>query len=106
MESVIICKWKSCASQFKTHKECFEHVRSIHIGAKVVNCSWGTCTAKRTTKWNLVNHMNCHLEMVRGVCHLCNRSFKWKGDYRRHMVKHSAGESNFNEVACLLFDYK
>ena len=103
MAKEIYCKWKGCFKLFVTDMDCFEHVKSTHIKNGIVTCSWAGCNIKTSTKWNLVNHINCHLDVKRGMCYICNKSFKWLGDYRRHAYKHSVQNSEFSDAVNLLF---
>ena len=98
------CKWQNCENDFANDVECFEHVRVAHIAAtNAVVCRWDDCGSRTSTKWNLVTHMNRHLFVVRGYCHLCNRTFKWSGDAKRHSRKHTNEEEAFNKIVDILF---
>ena len=100
----LACKWTNCNKVFDSEEQVFDHVKLSHIRAfNETQCSWGNCTTKTATKWNLVTHMNTHLFIVRGACFLCNRTFRWSGDARRHFKQHSQKEKEFNNVVEFLF---
>ena len=101
----IQCKWESCRRAFKYAKDCYDHVKDDHINiGQDVECLWDNCLTISSSKWNLVNHMNTHIEMVRGICYLCEKQFKWRGDFRRHMKSHPPQQIIFNDAVGLLMD--
>ena len=100
----IRCKWGKCHATFKNELDCFEHVRVDHIKRfNTMDCNWDFCNARTSTRWNLVNHMNTHLLIVRGTCYLCNKDYKWRGDWKKHLAKHSREEIEFQNLVSGLF---
>ena len=104
MNKGMLCRWINCDRFFSTDVEVFQHVKLQHIGLKSTKCHWSGCKIRTSTKWNLVNHINIHVDINRGICHICDKSFRWKGDFRRHIAKHSKQNSHFNDAVILLFE--
>ena len=99
------CHWNSCKQSFEYPEDCYDHVKNDHINiGNDVECLWHNCSTISSSKWNLVNHINTHIDMIRGICYLCEKQFKWKGDFRRHMKSHSKQQIIFNEAVGLLLE--
>ena len=97
------CKWRDCGKLYSTAIECFEHCKLEHIPRGTVICQWEDCTKVATIRSNLVSHMNKHITINTDSCFICDRSFRWRGDYVRHNNKHNFEEQEFNQVANMLF---
>jgi hypothetical protein len=100
-----VCHWETCRRQFPSKNACFIHVKNDHIMKDSTHCGWKDCTTREfATKQNLVNHMHKHIPRVRDICYVCEKGFKWSGDYRKHCKNHTESEIKFNEAASLLLD--
>ena len=91
---------------FESPMELFDHVKEEHILKGVTHCQWEGCGKVATLRSNLVSHMNKHITINTDVCYVCDRQFRWKGDYTRHNRKHTVEQRRFNTMANLLFTNK
>ena len=98
------CLWDGCNKNFHSKNACFIHVKQVHIKADTTLCKWKNCTAELNTKSNMTNHMHKHIPKIRDVCYVCEKPYKWTGDYKKHLKTHSEAEIKFNEAAGLLLD--
>jgi hypothetical protein len=97
------CKWLSCGKVLKSAMECFEHCKTDHIPKGMLKCHWKDCSKVATIRSNLVSHLNKHITINSEFCFICDKSFRWRGDFRRHNKKHSDQEQKFNLLVNLLF---
>ena len=97
------CQWEDCLKVFKTSEACFNHAKS-HIDKQNLSCCWKECDSTSTSKTNLINHLYVHIHVIRGTCYICNRSFKWRGDYQKHQKMHDRKTVKFNRAVALLFE--
>ena len=97
------CAWGSCKRVFDTASECLAHIRSEHLEHGMTACQWRGCQKISTSRCNLSNHLPKHLKIVVEICHVCAKSFKWRGDYSKHTRLHNAQQIRFNEIVNLLF---
>ena len=102
----IVCQWDNCNIELESALECYNHVKSAHIPTGTLKCQWDDCRVVSSSRCNLTNHVCVHIDLIQGYCHVCNRQFKWRGDYKRHIKKHSAKEQTFNSLVVDLFDDK
>ena len=100
----IFCKWDYCGQEFPTIQGCYNHIRALHIASGQTQCKWENCHSISTSRCNLTNHVKTHLPFVVGVCYACERGFKWKGDFKRHMTRHSKQDNMFNDAVQLLLN--
>ncbi len=99
-----ICLWNKCRKIFKTEQERFKHIKEQHIHKDNRLCKWEKCCGTATNRWNLVSHMKKHLDVVYGVCYLCNKGFKRGNEFKIHFKCHSQREKQLNAAACLLLN--
>ena len=100
------CEWLGCEAVFATQTKCFAHVKRVHIVEDTLVCKWDECGKECNLKSNLTNHLYKHIPIVNGVCYLCDRMFKWRGDSRKHLLRHTVEERGFNDAIALLFTNK
>ena len=110
-DSETFCDWddtnsSKCKFKFATQNECYDHVRKVHIKKDTLICRWGKCGKVCTIRSNLTNHLLKHIPIVNGVCYVCDRIFKWRGDSKKHLLRHNRRERKFNDAVSLLFTSK
>ena len=99
-----LCRWGDCNKKFPTKNMAFKHVKEAHIETEMTNCHWKGCKVKTVNKANLVNHLHKHIPRIRDFCYVCERPFKWTGDYRKHIKTHTDAQNKFNEAAGMLME--
>ena len=92
------CQWNNCTESFKSNVMLFKHCKKYHLTSKSKECYWSTCQALLSNRSNLANHLNTHLNVVQGICHICDKNYVWRSDYRKHMKKHSEADIRFNDI--------
>ena len=99
------CNWEMCQKGFEDARACYNHVKTYHIRTGMRECKWNSCKIISSSRCNLNNHIMTHLPVVNGICHLCNRSFKWRCDFKKHqLLYHHDEENKFNnEIVDFLF---
>ena len=97
------CLWGSCQIVFESPNDCFYHCRKSHVKKEMKTCLWNKCHMVSSSRCNLTNHLLTHIPVVSGVCYVCDREFKWRWDFKKHIRRHSATENRFNEAAAILF---
>ena len=100
---VFECRWQGCGLLFISALDCFNHVKLQHIHRTAKHCLWHGCTKISQLRSNLVSHINKHIPINTDVCYICDRPFKWQGDYRRHNKRHTPEQRRFNDMANSLF---
>ena len=100
----ISCEWWKCLRTFTNPNDCYNHCRKVHVIQDTRKCQWKDCRMTSSTRCNLTNHLLTHIPVVNGVCYVCDREFKWKCDFKRHISKHNSAENRFNNAAKLLFN--
>lgn len=103
METETICQWENCNMTFKSQNNCYDHVRQVHVLKNTLVCKWNGCHKVCSIRSNLTNHMLKHLQIVSGVCYVCERVFKWRGDSKKHLMRHSQTDRKFNDAVSILF---
>ena len=97
------CQWLGCGMTFTNGRSCLEHTKTYHIKTGMIGCLWGNCNVKSTSRTNLISHVRTHLPIVSATCYICDKKFKWSGDYRKHARRHNNNEQQFNDAASILF---
>ena len=100
----IRCQWGNCTMTFKCGNECYTHVRRYHIKMGMTLCKWNNCHKLSTSRCNLANHAIIHINVVKKVCQLCEKEFKWNTLHRKHMSRHTKSEMRLAEVVDILFE--
>ena len=109
-----VCLWRNqdpshpqynqkCGQVYSSTNKCYDHVRYDHIDRTMRTCQWGNCKKTSTTRCNLTNHLLTHINIVSGICHICDRQFKWKSDFKKHFTTHTKDEVKFNKMVDILF---
>ena len=52
----------------------------------------------------MISHMRKHLDLIFGVCYLCNKRFKRSNEFKLHFNVHSKRDRSLNEAAMLLLE--
>ena len=71
------CEWINCGQMFKSATHCYKHIRSHHLNQGTKKCEWSGCKLTSTSRCNLANHVCVHLNIIKEVCFVCNKYFKW-----------------------------
>ncbi|OMJ18474.1 pH-response transcription factor [Smittium culicis] len=90
MSKTLPCKWLDCAEAFDTDELLYSHLTSVHVGWKStgnlnLECRWEGCCVKTAKR----DHITSHLRV-----HLCEKSFKWIHDLKKHAKSHTSAESS------------
>ena len=106
MDNLILnlsCDWDGCKKRFNKANDLYYHCRKTHIRKEMTKCLWKDCEMISSSRCNLTNHLLVHIPVVNGVCYICDRSFKWRCDFKRHVKGHSNSQNRFNEAVSILF---
>eukprot|EP00835_Amoeboradix_gromovi_P002243 NODE_122_length_18870_cov_0.236908.p14 type:complete len:107 gc:universal NODE_122_length_18870_cov_0.236908:13838-14158(+) len=99
----ITCKWDNCNLEFYSEIDRFNHIKKDHIQTETRKCKWEGCEGKvNANRWNLISHLKRHLNLIFGVCHICDRPFKRASEYKLHFKTHTDSERILNSAALIL----
>ena len=102
-ESLVLCEWNNCGKLFKFATDCHNHCCRDHISLGITQCQWRDCHIVSTTSFNLTSHLIVHIPVINGSCHICEKNFRRRGDYVKHLKLHSETENRFNAMVEILF---
>lgn len=91
--SINKCLWGNCDAIFDNPNQLYSHIELNHIGFKKSNsfdgkCYWDTCNIIKVSRTQLRMHVVSHINVRKHICQYCPKSFKWKQDLEKHVVKH------------------